>query len=279
MVSVKQLLASCGLTTSPDQIRLVRHSDHLGRSIRRIIADGAFDHYQAEQDPNVKPFHRSEVILAFIGIEGNRAEFYGAYQVRGSRSFLPADFAEVPEYLRAAHTDGKPRMWYDLVELEEFIPLRGRLIAQWVSTRGWFQTKDLMVEELLPPGSGLRFPGYQDVVLTWKELKEIIASTRLHRDWKAALSATAGIYRIVDHSTGKIYIGAAYGADGIWGRWKEYARTGHGGNKLLVELNPDNFQWSIIRTLSGSMAPMEIIRVERIEMRKHGSKAIGLNSM
>jgi hypothetical protein len=94
---------------------------------------------------------------------------------------------------------------------------------------------------------------------------------------KTALSASAGIYRIVDLSSGKIYIGAAYGAESLWGRWSDYAKTGHGNNQLLKNLDPNDFQWSIIRTLSGSMSAKEIIRVEKTEMRKHGSKAIGLN--
>ncbi len=278
MPTVKELLTACGLETHPDQIKLVRHSDHLGRSIRQVIADGFFEVYQAEQDAKVKPFHKCEVILAFIGIQGNLAEFHGAYRVKGSREFTAGDFEGVPAYLSASHSDGKARIWYDLDELPDFISLRGRLIAQWVSTRGWFQMKDLEVFELLPPGNQIAFPGYQDIVLTWSELKDVIDSPRLHRDWKVALSASSGIYRIVDHKSGRIYIGAAYGAEGIWGRWRDYAKTGHGGNKLLKGLDPDFFQWSIIRTLSGSMSAKEIIQVERIEMKKHGSRAVGLNS-
>lgn len=119
--------------------------------------------------------------------------------------------------------------------------------------------------------------GYQDVVLTWSELKTIFASPRAHRDWKTALAASAGIYRIVDHGSGKTYIGAAYGAENLWGRWSDYAKTGHGGNRLLKDLDPSRFQWSIILTLSGSMSAKEVIHVEKTEMRKHGSKAIGLN--
>ncbi|MCW1913990.1 GIY-YIG nuclease family protein [Luteolibacter sp. GHJ8] len=278
MLSVKQLLVAAGLRTQPDQIKLVRHSSHLGRSIRQIIADGVFEIYQAEQAPDTKPFHKCEVILSFIGIEGNQAVFHGAYEVVGSRPFQATDFDGMPDYLVRAHADGKPRIWYDLNELPEFRGFRNRLIVQWVSTRGWFQTKDLAVHELLPPGEEIPFPGYQDILLNWSQLKTIISNPRLHRDWKTALSASAGIYRIVDHDSGKIYIGAAYGIDGIWGRWSNYALTGHGGNKLLIGLDAHKFQWSIIRTLSGSMSAKEIIRIERIEMAKHGSKAIGLNS-
>lgn len=278
MPTVKQLLTACGLTTPHERIKLVRHSDHLGRSIRQVIADGWFDTYQAEQSPVGKPFHKCDVILSFLGIEGNQAEFHGAYEVLGCRDFTKEDFAGAPDYLTSAHVDGKPRIWYELREMPEFLPLRGRLIAQWLGTRGWFQTKDLDVFELLPPGNQVKFPGYQDVVLTLAELRTIISTPHLHRDWKVALSATAGIYRIVDHHSKQTYIGAAYGTDGIWRRWSEYAKTGHGGNKQLKPLDPNFFQWSIIRTLSGSMSEKEVIRVERIEMRKHGSRAVGLNS-
>lgn len=277
MPTVKQLLTACGLETPHDQIKLVRHSGHLGRSSRQIVADGFFDVYQAEQDLVKKPFHKCQVILSFIGIEGNQAVFYGAYRVLGSRAFCKSDFAGLPDYLRSAHKDKKPRIWYELEELPEFSNLRNRLIAQWNSTRGWVQTKDLDVHELLPPGDVIPFPGYQDAVLTWSELKQVFASPRTHRDWKTAFSASAGIYRIVDHASGKTYIGAAYGSENLWGRWSDYSKTGHGGNVLLKGLDANRFQWSIIRTLSGSMSSKEVIRIEKTEMRKHGSKAIGLN--
>jgi len=45
----------------------------------------------------------------------------------------------------------------------------------------------------------------------------------------------------------------------------------------LKDLDPNHFHWSIIRTLSGSTSAKEIVHVEKTEMRKHGSKAIGLN--
>lgn len=278
MITVKQFITAAGLETSHEKIKLVRHSDHLGRSVRQIMADGVFDIYQAEQDAAGRPFDNCEVILSFIGTAGNQAEFIGAYRVTGDRVFRSKDFAQVPPYLRLALQEvKKPRIWYHLEEISDFRPLRGRLIIQWRGMRGWVQTKDLEVYELLPAGNEIRFPGYQDIVLTWSELKNIIATPRLHRDWKTALSASAGIYRIVDHSTGMIYIGAAYGAESLWGRWTDYAKSGHGGNKKLIDLDPNNFQWSIVRTLSGSMSAREIIRVEKTEMRKHGSKAIGLN--
>lgn len=69
------------------------------------------------------------------------------------------------------------------------------------------------------------------------------------------LSSVAGIYTILDRETGKLYVGKAnayggIGKGGIWGRWESYAKTGHGGNKQLIELlenNPERKQDFLFR--------------------------------
>jgi hypothetical protein len=254
MITVKQFMTTAGLDVPHDRIKLVRHSDHLGRSIRQIIADGVFDLYQSEQYAKAQPFHNCDVIVSFIGIERNQAEFIGVYTVKDSRAFNEGDFAIAPEYLMIGHQDGKSRILYDLEEQKDYSPLRGRLIIQWNSTRGWVQTKDLA------------------------ELRAIFKNPASHPDWVAAMKFTAAIYRIVDLSTGMTYIGSAYGKSGLWRRWSEYAETGHGNNKKLIGLDVNTFQWSIVRTLSGVMSEAEVIRLEHLEMRKHGSKkSMGLN--
>lgn len=277
MLTVKQLFTADGLDLAEDQIKLVRHVDHLNRSIQRIVAEEHFEFYQQEQSPKIRPFHNCEVILSFIGIEGNKAEFCGAYQVLGHGPFTKADLKKLPDWLAEAHKDGQPRIKYQLRELEAYRPYRGRLIVQWKSTRGWHQKKDLDIYELLPATVATLFPGYQEVLLDFDALKAIFADPRAHRDWQAALKANAGIYRIVDLSDGKIYIGSAYGSGGIWSRWLNYAKTGHGGNKLLKGRDPENFQWSIVRTVSTTLSPRDVIRIEGHEKAKHGSRAAGLN--
>ncbi|MEZ5716465.1 MAG: hypothetical protein R3D85_15735 [Paracoccaceae bacterium] len=42
----------------------------------------------------------------------------------------------------------------------------------------------------------------------------------------------AGVY-LITGADGAQYVGSAGGAGGIWTRWMDYARTGHGGNALL----------------------------------------------
>ena len=97
------------------------------------------------------------------------------------------------------------------------------------------------------------------------------------------LSAVNCIYIITDRKTGKNYIGSTYGKEGIWGRWKEYAKTGgHGNNVTLQKLYdqdnsyPNNFSWSILETLSISISSYEAINIEN--KQKLGTLAFGLNN-
>ena len=280
MLTVKEYLIAAGLDVNPDQIKLVKHVDHVNRTVKDMIKIGCFDYYQAEQSSATNPFHKCDVIISFRALENNLAEFVGVYKVLGHRAFTKADVKKSPDILNIEsikNRKGDKRIWYDLERISLFNELQQRLIVRWISTRGWFQKKDLEIYELLPPTKVIPFPGYQDVILNYNELKQIIGNPRAHKDWKAALEANAGIYRIVDMSTGEIYIGSAYGSEGIWGRWSNYAKNGHGGNKLLKGRKPDNFQWSIVRTVSRSMSERDVIKVEAVEKLKHGSRVHGLN--
>lgn len=238
MLTVKQLFIADGLGIEEDEIKLVRHVDHLNRSIQRVVAEGHFEFYQQEQSPKVRPFHGCQVILSFVGLEGNKAEFYVAYQVLGHGPFTEDDLKKMPDWLAVAHRDGRPRIKYELREIERFRGYRNRLIVQWKSPRVWSQKKDLDIYEILPATVATLFPGYQEVLLSFDALQAIFADPRAHRDWQAALKANAGIYRIVDLSSGKLYIGSAYGSDGLWGRWQNYAKTGHGGEQATQREGP-----------------------------------------
>jgi hypothetical protein len=130
---------------------------------------------------------------------------------------------------------------YELEEVAEYANLVGRLkIRMPAPSRGrafYLENhySDMFVHELLPePYSGAEFPGFENIVITFHELKGIIESQK--PDWKAALSGVKGVYCILDRSNGKKYIGSAYGEEGIWSRWASYAISGHGGNALLRAL-------------------------------------------
>ena len=78
------------------------------------------------------------------------------------------------------------------------------------------------------------FAGYASVLLSFDELRHVVR--RELPSWKAALASVAGVYLVADTSCGKLYVGSAYGADGIWGRWSAYAETLHGSNAELAKV-------------------------------------------
>ena len=136
----------------------------------------------------------------------------------------------------------------------------------------------------ITPGFDHIFPGYEKIALTLAQLKNIILEKE-YPEWKKMLSAVNCIYIITDRKTGKNYIGSTYGKEGIWGRWKEYAKTGgHGNNVTLQKLYdqdnsyPNNFSWSILETLSISISSYEAINIEKCYKQKLGTLAFGLNN-
>ena len=84
-----------------------------------------------------------------------------------------------------------------------------------------------------------------------------------------------GIYLIFDVSDCRGYVGAAYGADNLLGRWKEYAAAGHGGNNQLVERDSQKFRFSILERCSPDAPSTEVQNLEetwkiRLHTREYG---------
>jgi hypothetical protein len=96
-----------------------------------------------------------------------------------------------------------------------------------------------IIAEVFPePYSGRPFTGFDNIHLSFAELKSIRKNQRI--DWQSALSHMKGVYLITDTELGKRYVGSAYGADGIWSRWCNYIDSdGHGGNTELQKLVKD----------------------------------------
>jgi hypothetical protein len=140
------------------------------------------------------------------------------------------------------------------------------------------------VIEILPKGYVREFPGFLDFVIPYDELVKIVDNPDAHGVWHNMLASVAGVYLIVDSQTGQQYVGSAYGKRGILGRWAEYAKNGHGGNKRLRELlnsSPGyarNFCFTVLQTLDKSLTDREVLEFEKQYKAKLGSRAFGLNT-
>lgn len=168
-----------------------------------------------------------------------------------------------------------------------FEELKDRLVIEWgKGTINWCQngTTEKEVLYILPHVFAIEFISYDKLVISYQTLKDIVNNSKYHKEWERKLSAVAGIYLITDTSTGKLYVGSASGENGgIWGRWSEYAKTKHGGNKKLIELiNVDseycnNFQFSILEVFPIKRDKHEILVYEQLYKKKLGTIKFGLN--
>lgn len=139
---------------------------------------------------------------------------------------------------RTHHALPRSHYIYDLERIEAAEEWVGRLYLKSAYKQrhsyplGKTLATDLIVSELLPKRLTIGdFPGFKSVNLT-KEHLDIVVRQNIPT-WRAALSNVKGVYLITDSETGKLYVGKADGANGIWGRWCAYSSTVHGGNVAL----------------------------------------------
>ena len=133
------------------------------------------------------------------------------------------------------------------------------------------------------PYSIKEFENYESTILTFSDVKNMTDDLTSNLTWYNALKSVNGIYCITDTQNGKLYVGSAYGKQGIWRRWKQYAETGHGGNKLLMDLSRKNpnrikkFQFSVLEILPATSTPDDAISKENLWKDKLGSRINGYN--
>ncbi len=287
IVMVQDLLAGRNEefdTADRKRVRLIRHKDsrkekNIGGKIYRNSLYDLYlnDHdvflcYQSEQV--AKRFVNVDYIVSFIGEEGSASRFAGVFRNNGIIRDLE------PE-------NGEERAKFDFVELEGFDLLEERVVIEWKNPVSWLQNYAnrmpvIRIDRGLKENNIPVFTRFEDVILDYNQLRRIIETN--NPEWKARLGSCNGIYLILDKKTGRQYVGSTYNKNGIWGRWEEYARTGHGGDKELKPLIEDDaayarkyFQWSILETLPLRIPDEQAIDREALYKRKFGTREFGYN--
>lgn len=153
----------------------------------------------------------------------------------------------------------------------------------------------LEVIEIWNPDKGLgekAFPGYKNITIGYGDLKKKV---ELSDEWRTALRSRKGVYLISDKLTGKLYVGSAYGADGILGRWITYLTSGYDKNEVEngqypnIELQKlvrekglsyikENFQYSILETFTDDVSDEYIIARESYWKEALLSRKFGYNA-
>ena len=278
-MKLQEILQFKGIDLS--KTKLIRHNIS-NEIIKNNYERKYLDIYQSIQQPTL--FKNCETVISFLGTEGTTGVFLGCYEIKGysklKQNELPEDFCFENEYLSEC-------VFWNIVKTDILNDLTNRLVIEWgKSTRGWCQngTTEKEVLHILPAVSEISFISYDKVLLSYEKLKMIVNNIKNHKEWETKLSAVAGIYLITDTKTGKQYVGSASGENGgIWGRWSEYVKTKHGGNKKLIELiNIENdycrnFQFSILEVFPIKRDKNEILEYEALYKKKICTVEFGLN--
>ena len=265
----------------PKKVMLVRHalSD---KGFNACNGRGMIREYTSHQKTD---FARGyDYWCVFISGKGTLAKLYAVYKVGKSRPDTPDTIPEGMPEIEAKHFQGNDAV-FELEPVDLLKEYEGRLVIDWGgATRVWSQkgTTEKPIISIQREDKKV-FSGYEDLVLSYNQLKEIVENETAYSEWHAALKAVYAIYLIVDVETGRQYIGSAYGSEGLFKRWSCYVTTRHGGNKQMKEElcgHPDRyhaFQFSILQVLPKSVTDEEVIRTESRWKEKLLSKKFGMN--
>ncbi len=201
--------------------------------------------------------------------------FIGFYEITGCvegasvRSKKPAGYP-YPKHF------GPDHVYYEMKKLDVMSDLVNRLVIEWgQSARSWFQWASNDKEVLsISNRDEVEFPGYEEIILTYAQLGNIVDGEVRYRKWIDALENVNGIYLICDTKRHKQYIGSTYNVDGILGRWTQYYKTHHGGDadiKAHLKKYPDayyDFQFTILRILPKNITNKEATNIESLYKKK-----------
>lgn len=240
--------------------------------------------YQQIQWPSLeKAMTKASYIVSFVGHEPRMAAFANIYRIGKSRRLDLEGYrrhpgnAELERLGMSGRAEGKGDcLAFNLEPLDFLQEYSGRLTVRWpLPYQNWWRrghTTELVVEtierdSLFAPN----MPDWRELVLTHAELESLPSG------WRAALAEWRGVYFIYDTGLRQAYVGSAYGADNIFGRWLEYSRTGHGGNIGLAGSASADLHFSILQRTSPDLEPDEVIRLETTWKQRLHTREFGLN--
>jgi hypothetical protein len=279
VITIFRILETYKIPTN--DLRLVRHGNKEIPVLETFrLNRKRFEAYQSFQLAN--KFGDAKRIAVFAPLPGNASLFLGLWEIAGVKAnneLTDSHHALIDEFQfpqEWKQTSG----WYDLKLNKALDELSERLVIDWGGAPvQWVQRQDKPVLEIKRPNSIGDFVSYSDVKLDYCDLKQLMKDANSNLTWRSALSSVNGVYLIRDTSTGKLYVGSAYGEQGIYGRWKTYATTGHGHDKLLIGLDHSNFEFSILEIAPYTLSAQEVVKIENKWKERLGTRQFGhLNS-
>lgn len=273
------ILRKVGL--NPAKVKLIRHA-LTDKGFKACYDANKVYEYTCHQRAGFSQGY--EYWVTFISDSGTLCKLHSCYKVEGAVADTPDMMSDgIPE-IEAQKFQGK-MAYLNLKYVDLLQEYENRLIIDWgKSTRMWHQkgTTEKSIVAIQADEKKV-FSGFENLILTYDELKEIVENPTVYKAWHTALSSVNAIYLVVDRETGQQYVGSAYGKDGLLGRWSCYVSSLHGNNKLMKELicaYPEryhHFQFSILQILPKTATDDEVIQTESLYKKKLLSIPFGMN--
>lgn len=273
------ILQKVGL--DPAKVKLIRHSLR-DKGFKACYEANMVFEYTCHQKADFSKNY--EYWVVFISDRSTLAKLFACYRagdcVLDTPDNVPVGFPEI----EAVEFQGKSA-YFDLEYIDLLKDYENRLIIDWgKSAISWHQ-KGTIEKPIVAIQTDAKkvFSGFEDLILTYDELKDIVENPTIYEAWHTALSSVNAIYLIVDQKSGQQYVGSAYGNDGLLGRWSCYVSSLHGNNKLMKELIcncPERyryFQFSVLQILPKTITDHEVIHLESLYKKKLLSIPFGLN--
>lgn len=284
-LTLGHVLSAIGAENDPpitlDDIHVIRHSFNTGEEAGlrgwEDVTEERIRSYTRFQGTSTRrfPAEPARYWVVLIADGRRRSRLWGTFENHG-------------EVAAGRTADAR---YFDLRRNRFLEPLANRLVVEWDTPRVWHRragkAANMPVLEIADRDK-VPFPGFDNVLLTFHELREMVTDHR-YGDWRTALSQVQGIYLITDSSNGRQYVGKADGTERILGRWKDYASDGHGGNRALRELaqisigaggtrtdHARHFVFSLLRVFGPSTSSSEVDAAET-HYKKALMSRFGLN--
>lgn len=276
MIKLTDLISMAGISLDNYKIHCATGQQH---PPLEAFFSGTFKEWQELQ---TKENFRCKNILSLIHMEKEKWLFAGVYSV--------IKVSKTKDKKNPYYNPSSSYFNYKTKELSGLNHLTGKVIvafdkkfrASYLVGKNFGDS--LLVHEMRADRMTIgEFPNYNAVVISHDKLRIVI--NELNPSWKSALSNVSGVYLITDTSDGRLYVGSAYGDQGLWKRWSDYASNGHGGNKELKELLKSKgkkhsrfFQFSILETCDLNTDSETVIERENHWKTVLTSREHGLNS-
>lgn len=218
----------------------------------------------------------SHSLMLFSGLyrnEGNRVRTTSEILLEQEILFLRQTYGTLQEF-----TESMPTLewtWFDMSLSDELSDLLGRLVISVALTPSYVRLAENLIAPIKAIHAESAFdaapPDWRSWVISAAELRAIPPG------WAARLREWRGIYLIRDRTDGARYVGSAYGADNLLGRWQAHVQRDAGVTVELARRSPANFDFSILERVSPDMESADIIALEHGWMTRLHTKTDGLN--